>query len=202
MRWLYLLSLAAMSAHAGLNPQLEHVQTIYILPMNGGMDQFLANRLTQYGKFQVVANPKNADAVLTDHLGTTFEMKMDDLYASDLTPQPPPPKKPAKKPAAKDDKTTVDKTDKSDKADKSDKSDKSDDSDDSSTSSEIKGDTKPPVSTWSHGKGTFFIVDRKSRNVLWSVYERSRNTTAPELNKTAERVVNRLKHDLQPQSTN
>ena len=45
-------------ALAAVNPQLEKVQSIYILPMSGGMDQYLANRITQLGKMQVVADPQ------------------------------------------------------------------------------------------------------------------------------------------------
>jgi hypothetical protein len=39
-------------------------------------------------------------------------------------------------------------------------------------------------------------VDRKSRLVLWSIYERPKNATPGELTKTAERVIKRLKDDL------
>jgi hypothetical protein len=46
------------------------------------------------------------------------------------------------------------------------------------------------------GKGTYFLVDRKSRAVLWSVYERPKNSSPGELSKTADRVIRRLKEDL------
>jgi len=52
------------------------------------------------------------------------------------------------------------------------------------------------VSSIGRGKGTFFIVDRKSRNVLWSFYEEPKDTTPSQLTKTASRVVRRLKSDL------
>jgi hypothetical protein len=38
-----------------------------------------------------------------------------------------------------------------------------------------------------------FLVDLKTRTVLWSAYERPRNTTPDELNRTAKRIVDRLK---------
>src|SRR5260370_42250918 len=46
------------------------------------------------------------------------------------------------------------------------------------------------------GRGNFFIVDRKSRNVLWSVYERPKDSSPGELSRTAERIVKRLINDL------
>jgi hypothetical protein len=54
----------------------------------------------------------------------------------------------------------------------------------------------PHMSSFNNGKGNFFIVDRRSRNVLWSVYERPKNSTPSELTKTAEKVVKHLKADL------
>jgi len=44
--------------------------------MRGGLDQYLANRLTNGGVFRVVTDPKLADAVLTDHMGTEFETQL------------------------------------------------------------------------------------------------------------------------------
>lgn len=142
-----LFSLLALAA----SPRLTQVQSIYILPMGSGMDQFLANRLTRYGKIQVVADPQGADAILTDRIGEPFEKKMDDLYVEK----------------------------------------------DEDESSDNKAD-EPVRSGFSRGKGTFFIVDRKTRSVLWSVYERPKNSSADELNRVAERVVNHLKRDLNP----
>jgi hypothetical protein len=52
------------------------------------------------------------------------------------------------------------------------------------------------LTSFSRGRGTFFIVDRKSRNVLWSTYERPKDSSHGEMTKTAERVVKRLKSDL------
>jgi len=52
------------------------------------------------------------------------------------------------------------------------------------------------MNSGARGKGNLFIVDRKSRNVLWSVFEPPKDTTPGELSKTAEKVVKRLKLDL------
>lgn len=170
MKWFYaLLAIAATSLPAAVNPQLKQVTTVYVLSMKSGIDQFLANQLTASGIFQVVTDPQKADAILTDRVGEGFENKLKELY-----PPPPPPKKEAD---AKDEDQTAGKA-----AKKDDKKD---------------SDAVPPrVAGSSAGKGNFFLVDRKSRAVLWSIYERPKDSTPRELSKTAQRVIRRLKEDL------
>src|SRR5579872_5406458 len=86
---------AAAAAPVADNAQLKHVQAVYILPMGGAMDQYLANRITRDGLFEVVTDPQKADAIITDHLGEPFQQKLDELYP------PPKPVKPVKTDAAK-----------------------------------------------------------------------------------------------------
>jgi len=155
------MALLATSLWAAINADLKHVSSVYILPMSSGMDQFLANRLTTLGVFQVVTDPQRADAVITDRIGEPFQAKLEELY-------PPP------KPVMKDEK----------------KDDKKDNKGD------LSGPIVPRVSSFNTGKGNFFIVDRRSRNVLWSIYERPKDSTPGELTRTAEKVVKRLKADL------
>jgi len=190
-RWYHILmklfcafALLAASVPAAVNQQLKQVTTVYILGMSGGMDQYLANRLTNMGVFQVVTDPQKADAIITDRLGEPFEAKLKELY-----PPPPPPAPPAPAKDAKDD--TDNKTEASVKTAKDDK-DKTEDS----------GTVR--VGGFNRGRGNIFIVDRKSKNVVWSTYERPKDTTPGELSKTAERVVKRLKDDLsdKKQATN
>jgi hypothetical protein len=50
-----------------------------------------------------------------------------------------------------------------------------------------------PVSTFGKGKGTIFLVDRRSRAVLWSTYIQPKNTMAKEMDRTAGEIVSRLK---------
>jgi hypothetical protein len=150
-------------ALAGVNPGLMQVHAVYILPMASGMDQFLANRISRAGMMQVVADPQAADAILTDHLGETFEKKLVELYP----------------PVVKEDDEDTD-----EKADK--------------TKDDSPAQLRP--SSFGRGKGTWFIVDRKSRSVLWSIYELPKNSRPDELNKIGERVVNHLKRDLKPAS--
>ena len=63
-----LLSVALLNA-TGLN----EIKTVYVFPMHNALDQYLISRLTQTHTFQVVADPKLADAVLTDSVGPSFE---------------------------------------------------------------------------------------------------------------------------------
>lgn len=173
---LCVLTVLAAAAFASVNPQLHQVKRVYILAMGSGMDQYLANQLTKEGIFEVVTDPKKADAILTDNVGEPFRSRLDELY--------PPPKPPAEKvkPSA----------------------DSGDD-----TSSEAKPVTKDALSgvdfsgggnfthpAFGRGKGNFFVVDRNSRIVLWSVFERPKNSTPRELTKTAARVVRHLREDL------
>ena len=166
------LALLTGSLCFAANPQLMQVSKVYILPMSGGMDQYLANNLTTMGVFQVVTDPQKADAIITDRLGEPFENKLKDLY-----PPPPPP------PKVKEEKDEKDK-DKDSKADK----DKKDEG------ADLSGTFR--VSSFGRGKGTFFIVDRASRNVVWSTYAPPKDTSQAELSKTATRVIKRLKDDL------
>jgi hypothetical protein len=147
---------------AAVNPQLKQVNTVYILAMAGGMDQFLANQITSSGIFQVMTDPKKADAILTDRLGESFETKLKELY-----PPPAPVAPPEDTKANNDKKAGLD-----------------------------LGAGTERVNAGSRGKGNLFIVDRKSRMVLWSIFEPPKDTTPSELSKAAEKVVKRLKFDL------
>ena len=57
------------SAHA----EIFGVKTVYLLPMAGGLDQYLALQLSSGGLLQVVTDPNKADAILTDSIGTRLE---------------------------------------------------------------------------------------------------------------------------------
>jgi hypothetical protein len=51
-------------------------------------------------------------------------------------------------------------------------------------------------SSLSHAKGTVFLVDAKSRQVVWSVYQLPKGSSAKEMDRTASDIVSRLKRDL------
>jgi hypothetical protein len=158
---------------------LASVHTVYVLKMAKGLDQFLANRLTSDHVFQIVTDPKLADAVFTDQIGEGFQMKLEELFPTPEAekPAPPPPPKPA--PPAKKEKT-VDEP------------------------NPLLGDTvnklSSPASNSSFGraKGTVFLVDAKSRQVVWSVYQPAKDGTPKEMDRTANDIVNRIKRDLNP----
>ena len=59
---------------------LDAVKTVYVLPMSNGLDQYLAAQLTSGSVLQVVTDQQKADAVLTDHVGQSFEQSLADLY--------------------------------------------------------------------------------------------------------------------------
>src|SRR5215469_1736282 len=150
MKWFALL----LSCAAGLvfGSDLGAVKNVYLLKMSKGMDQYLANRLTNEHVFQIVTDPKLADAVLTDQIGEGFEAKMGELF-----PPPEPVEKPEK----------PEKTEKTDK-------DKAK-GEDSQNMMDMLGDTvnKLPTlsSSFGHAKGTLFLVDAKSKEVVWSTYD-------------------------------
>lgn len=53
----------------------------------------------------------------------------------------------------------------------------------------------PRISSGSHGKGTIFLVDRRTRVIVWSVYVKPRNTSQDEMNHVAERIAEKLEKD-------
>ena len=48
----------------------------------------------------------------------------------------------------------------------------------------------------SRARGTIFLIDRKTRNILWSVYERPKNTSPDEMNHVADKIAGKLGKDL------
>ncbi len=84
----FLLAAAALAiSMSALAAGLDDVKTVYLLPMSNGLDQYLAAQLTSGSVLQVVTDPKKADAVLTDHLGQSFEDTVADLYSNQAGPQ-------------------------------------------------------------------------------------------------------------------
>ena len=64
------------------------VQTVYLLPMANGLDQYVANRLAASGVFHVTTDPKKADAIFTDKLGEACEQRLDSLLLPPLEKSP------------------------------------------------------------------------------------------------------------------
>lgn len=144
---------------------LKDVHTVYVLPMAHGMEQYMANRLTNDHVFQIVTDPKLADAVLTDRIGAALQDKLDEMLA---VPEPPAPKDGEKK----------------------------DDANSSLLNTQNKLQSPASLSTVGRSKGTVFLVETKSRHVVWSTYELPKDATSKELDRTASDIVSRIKKDL------
>src|SRR6476469_11172756 len=85
MKWLLSIGLGALGALftiSGAHAQVFGVKTVYVLPMAGGLDQYLALQLSSGGILQVVTDPKKADAILTDGIGTRLEDSLTELYGA------------------------------------------------------------------------------------------------------------------------
>jgi hypothetical protein len=150
---------------------LASVHTVYVMKMAKGLDQFLANHLVSDHVFRIVTDPTLADAVFTDQVGEGFQMKLEEFSPTPESAKPAPPPKPEK---------TGDEA------------------------SPLLGDTvnklSNPASSSSFGrnKGTVFLVDAKSRQVVWSVYRPATGSTSKQMDRTANDIVSRIRKDLNP----
>jgi hypothetical protein len=156
------LGCAAASSAADLGA----VHTVYVLPMAHGLDQYLANALTNEHTFVVVTDPRKADAVLADHVGASLQEKLDVLLA------PPPAKKPDPKAADKEEPKG------------------------SIAEPLNKTENPATNSAVGRSQGTVFLVDTKGREVVWSVYELPKDATSKELDRIASDIVSRLRKDM------
>jgi hypothetical protein len=123
------------------------MRSVYVLPMAGGLDQYLAAQLAHEHVMQVVADPKLADTVLTDRLGGSFEQTLAKLHPRE------------------------------------------------EETSAADPDEAPHHIFQSGGgaKGTVFLVDAKSRQVIWSDFEKPpRTVSGTNLNRHAERIAKKL----------
>jgi hypothetical protein len=159
---------------------LSAIHSVYMLPMGSALDQFLANRLTSEHVFQVVTDPKLADAVFTDRIGSAFEEKLADLYAPPPSPKSeakPDASAPATAPTGANPRTVQPPVP-------------------LFTETENKLTNPATNSSFGHGKGTIFLVDRKSKQVVWSIYEVPKGTGSAQMDRSASDIVNRLKRDM------
>jgi hypothetical protein len=165
-RLAFLFSCSAALACAA---DLSSVHKVYLLKMSKGLDQYLANRLTSDHLFLIVTDPKLADAVFTDQIGEGFQAKLEELFPAPETDKPAP--KPKPKPEEEE-------------------------------ASPLLGDTVNKLSNpaansgFGRAKGTVFLVGAKSRQVIWSAYQPSRDGTSQELDHTAREIVSHFKNDL------
>ncbi|MCC6536833.1 MAG: hypothetical protein IT162_04740 [Bryobacterales bacterium] len=171
--------------------ELASVQSVYLLPMSSGMDQYLANRLATANVFRVVTDAKRADAILTDQLGAGFERRMDDLFppqsaaaaAAAAAAEVPPPAGAKEQP--EDPKAAAAKA-----------RERADQRREAEEVEKLKRMGLPPTSSFSRGRGNIFLVDVKTRQVLWSLYARPKKIMPDDLDRTSATIVERLKKDV------
>ncbi len=175
------------SAALACAADLANVRSVYVMPMSRGFDQYIANRITNGHIFQVVTDPKRADAILTDRIGQAFEIQLEKISPP---PEPPKPAKPAKAAEKADDKS----------ADKGDQ--KSSDNNPAAmfADTEKQSDAVNAAlsSSFGRGKGTIFLVWAKSREVVWSIYDPPKSSSSKDMDRTASDIVASLKKDLNP----
>jgi len=168
-----LLSLLLCSGALACAGDLSTAKTVYVLSMSRGMDQYLANRLVNGHILQVVTDPKLADVFLTDHIGEGFETQMTAIF-------PPPP---AAEPAQDEDKDK--------------EKDAAPTSGNPMFGTPVNKLSTPALnSSFGRNKGNIFLVDAKSREVLWSAYAPPKSASGKDLDRTALDIVSRLKKDL------
>lgn len=143
--------------------ELSQVRSVYLLPMSNGFDQYLASQLAVQGVFEVVTDPRRADAVFTDQIGPAFEQQLAELY----------PAAPAPAEETKAEAETA-----------------------GARESQAERVEFSRLSSFRRGKGNLFLVHRESRQVLWSIHQRPKNTSPPELNRTAAKITAKLKESL------
>ena len=54
----------------------------------------------------------------------------------------------------------------------------------------------PLTSSFGRSQGTLFLVDAKSKEVVWSTFDPPKDGSSRQLDRTANDIVSRLKHDL------
>jgi hypothetical protein len=162
----FVLLLLAVGAAAISSVDLGNVHTVYVLPMAHGLDQYLASTLTSEHVFVIVSDPKMADAVLSDHVNSALQQKLDIMLA------PPP--------AAKSDS----------------KAEKDEGPKGTILEPANKIENPADNSNVGRSKGTIFLVGTKSRQVLWSIYDLPKDASSKELDRIASAIVSRLMKDM------
>ncbi|HXP86809.1 MAG TPA: hypothetical protein VN841_18910 [Bryobacteraceae bacterium] len=140
---------------------LASASSVYIMPMTGGIDQYLALRMTTGNVMRVVTDPKLADVVMTDRIGTGFEERWNELYPPVAAP-------------------------------------KTDDKDKDKGKEEVFSVQHGASQPISRGRGAYFLIDRQTRNVIWSTYARPKSGEPDDVNRTADQIVKDLAKARKP----
>lgn len=75
-----MVSLAAQPLAGADWERLGRVQKVYLWPMSDSLDQFLAEQVATESVFDVVVDPKRAQAILTDRISSKFLEGMEELF--------------------------------------------------------------------------------------------------------------------------
>ncbi|MEP6963201.1 MAG: hypothetical protein ABI995_14060, partial [Acidobacteriota bacterium] len=121
-----LLLLAVLASAAFAQSPLAAAKNVYVMPMPGGLDQFVALRLTQNTVLQVVTDTAKADVFITDRIGDAFEQSLKQLTAPAIDPSQP------------------------------------------QKAGTVDNFAHPNMRPLARTRGTVFLIDRTTGNVLWS----------------------------------
>ena len=150
--------------------RLGRVQKVYLWPMSDSLDQFLAEQVATEGVFDVVVDPKRAQAILTDRISSKFLEGMEELF--------PTPEEMAE--AEKEEEEGAD--------------------DPASALTGTYRVERSPIYSASRAEGAVFLVDVRTREVLWSTFLKGYDTTPKAMHRQARMVVMRLKKQLEGSS--
>lgn len=137
---------------------LSSAQPVYFWPMEGALDQYIAQEASAVGVVSVTVDPKMAKAILTDRIDANFLAGMDELF-----PLPG-----VEEESSEEEEETSD-----------------------SVETGLQK-PRPANRALSRPHGTLFLVDAKTRRVLWSTFLGDYDRSPKKLNGEAKSVVQRM----------
>jgi hypothetical protein len=143
--------------------------------MSAGLDQYLANQLTEKGILEVVTDPKLADAFFTDSVGQSFESSLAGIFP----PPPPPAPSPAEPGSTSKTRGTRPESPST-----------------PTDPNEMGAARNQRISSFTGGKGNVFLVDLKSRSVVWSTHMLPKNRSVDAMDRVSGRIIDELRKDL------
>ena len=149
-------------------PSLESVKTVYFWPMRHSLDQYLAEQLSTGGMFQVVVDPKIADAIITERIDAPFLKAMDEMFPT-----------PGSDTSKSQESTTGSETSTG------------------SVETGLQP-SRPANRPLGQPAGTVFLVHAASRKVLWSTFIDQKDVLPKNLHRQARDIVGRLKREAFP----
>lgn len=132
---------------------LATAKNVYLTPMSGGLDQYLALHLTKDSVLQVVTDSNKADVVFADRVGEDFKQMMAEIDGKGQQNQP-------------------------------------------LKAGEAPPFNRPSMRPLSKARGTIFLVDRHTGDVVWSTLEQPKSTSTGDLDSAAKHITGDLKKAL------